>query len=146
MEHNPFSYIDAYNAPTLQRVSEFILNEHPQTIALICLYLEENTIKEIFNNFPSELSSDVIMRMINTIDVPHKIINTVARVLKKKLKGFKDIKMFSVTDTIDKLEDALMEMDDNKLRATLENINQIDEKLFNLLAQKISIDNPERLI
>ena len=89
MEHNPFSYIDAYNTPTLQHVSEFILNEHPQTIALICLHLEENTIKEIFNNFPSELSSDVIMRMINTIDVPHKIINTVARVLKKNSKGSK---------------------------------------------------------
>ena len=148
MEHKskPFEYINALDESNLERVVEFLTVEHPQTIALVCLYLDEEILTVIFNKMHGDLVACVILRMLRVSEVSKKVINTVDRHFKKKLKSYDDYQRFQSNTTIDKLEMSLMDMKDKALRNTLNIINQVDEEAFDRLTRKIFIDNPQRLV
>jgi len=146
LEHKPFSYINALEEPNLERVVEFLTVEHPQTIALVCLHLNEEVLTVIFNKMNSDLVSEVILRMLNVSDISKKVINVVDRSFKKKLKFYDKFQRFQTKITIDRLEMSLLAMKDKALRNTLNNINQVNEDAFEKLTKKIFEDNPQRLI
>jgi len=110
-----------------QQLSDFIINEHPQTIALILAHMDATEAADTLQYFPDELRSEVAMRMAKLGDISPSVIKRVSAVLESKLESLASYKVEvggtrAVADIFNRLgvKDA---------KATLGNIEQVDEEL-----------------
>ncbi len=90
-EERPFSSLNKIDPFTL---SNYLRNEHPQTIALILFHLDKNKAAQVLAEFPEELQVEVIKR-ISTLDrVSPEMIKELEEALKEgiKVKAFTSIK------------------------------------------------------
>jgi flagellar motor switch protein FliG len=90
-EERPFSSLNKIDPFTL---SNYLKNEHPQTIALILFHLDKNKAAQVLAEFPKELQVEVIKR-ISTLDrVSPEMIKELEEALKEgiKVKAFTSIK------------------------------------------------------
>ena len=69
------------------QLSDFIINEHPQTIALILAHMDASGAAETLNKFPDDLRAEVAMRMANLGDISPAIIKRVSTILENKLES-----------------------------------------------------------
>jgi flagellar motor switch protein FliG len=69
----------------------FILNEHPQTIALILSNLSASQASALLMSLPAELRPDVVARMANLDQTSPDIVEKIARVVGKKLKSGREV-------------------------------------------------------
>jgi flagellar motor switch protein FliG len=119
-----FGYIANIKA---QQLADFIVNEHPQTIALILAHMEPASAAETISLFPDELMSEVSMRMANLGDISPAIIKRVSTVLESKLESLASYKVEvggprAVADIFNRLGTKTS-------KATLSQIEQKDEEL-----------------
>lgn len=110
-----------------QQLADFIVNEHPQTIALILAHMEPAAAAETISLFPEELMSEVSMRMANLGDISPSIIKRVSTVLESKLESLASYKVEvggprAVADIFNRLGTKTS-------KATLGQIEQKDEEL-----------------
>jgi len=110
-----------------QQLSDFIVNEHPQTIALILAHMDPTEAADTLQFFPDELRSEVAMRMAKLGDISPSVIKRVSAVLESKLESLASYKVEvggtrAVADIFNRLG-----VKDSK--ATLANIEQVDEEL-----------------
>lgn len=56
-----------------QQLADFIINEHPQTIALILAHMEPTAAAEVIGLFSDELRSEIAMRMAKLGDISPSI-------------------------------------------------------------------------
>jgi len=110
-----------------QQLSDFIINEHPQTIALILAHMDPTEAADTLQYFPDELRSEVAMRMAKLGDISPSVIKRVSAVLESKLESLASYKVEvggtrAVADIFNRLG-----VKDSK--ATLANIEQVDEEL-----------------
>jgi len=110
-----------------QQLSDFIINEHPQTIALILAHMDPTEAADTLQFFPDDLRSEVAMRMAKLGDISPSVIKRVSAVLESKLESLASYKVEvggtrAVADIFNRLgvKDA---------KATLGNIEQVDEEL-----------------
>jgi len=61
-----------------------LLDEHPQTIAVILAHLDHQAASKILTNFPTELASDVLLRIAQMDMVPPEMLAFVEEGLKSK--------------------------------------------------------------
>ena len=66
-------------------LSNFLINEHPQTIALIVAHLDPAKKGQIIKRLPESLQSEVILRIANMDYVSPELIKQLDRVLQKEL-------------------------------------------------------------
>ncbi|MDR0665014.1 MAG: flagellar motor switch protein FliG [Helicobacteraceae bacterium] len=119
-----FSYLSKIKP---QQLSDFVLNEHPQAIALILAHMEASAAAETLSLFPDDLRGEVSMRMANLGDISPTIIKRVSTVLEKKLESLTTYKVEvggprAVADIFNRLGSKAS-------KATLAYIEQIDEAL-----------------
>lgn len=110
-----------------QQLSDFILNEHPQTIALILAHMDPSSAAETLSLFPDDLRGEVAMRMANLGDISPTIIKRVSTVLESKLEALTSYKVEvggprAVADIFNRLGAKAS-------KSTLAYIEQIDESL-----------------
>jgi len=110
-----------------QQLADFIVNEHPQTIALILAHMDPAAAAETISLFPDELMSEVSMRMANLGDISPAIIKRVSTVLESKLESLASYKVEvggprAVADIFNRLGTKTS-------KATLAQIEQKDEEL-----------------
>jgi len=110
-----------------QQLSDFIVNEHPQTIALILAHMDSTEAAETLQYFPDELRSEVAMRMAKLGDISPSIIKRVSAVLESKLESLASYKVEvggprAVADVFNRLGA-------KAAKATLSQIEQVDEEL-----------------
>ncbi|MDR2151887.1 MAG: flagellar motor switch protein FliG [Helicobacteraceae bacterium] len=110
-----------------QQLSDFVLNEHPQTIALILAHMDASAAAETLSLFPDDLRGEVAMRMANLGDISPAVIKRVSAVLEKKLESLTTYKVEvggprAVADIFNRLGQKAS-------KATLAYIEQIDESL-----------------
>jgi flagellar motor switch protein FliG len=110
-----------------QQLSDFIVNEHPQTIALILAHMDATEAADVLQYFPDELRSEVAMRMAKLGDISPSVIKRVSAVLESKLESLASYKVEvggtrSVADIFNRLGV-------KNAKATLANIEQVDEEL-----------------
>jgi flagellar motor switch protein FliG len=110
-----------------QQLADFVLNEHPQTIALILAHMDPSAAAETLSLFPDDLRGEVAMRMANLGDISPAIIKRVSAVLEKKLESLTSYKVEvggprAVADVFNRLGTKAS-------KATLAYIEQIDESL-----------------
>ena len=110
-----------------QQLADFIVNEHPQTIALILAHMDATEAAETLQYFPDELRSEVAMRMAKLGDISPSVIKRVSAVLESKLESLASYKVEvggprAVADVFNRLGT-------KAAKATLAQIEQIDEEL-----------------
>src|SRR5438309_10715569 len=80
---NAFDAIDRLNPIQL---SQFIQNEHPQTIALILAHLTTASSAELLESLPEDIQADVAVRMASLETISPEVIRGISAVLEEKLK------------------------------------------------------------
>jgi len=84
LNYAPAPFMELINvSPRL--LSCMLLNEHPQTLALIAGHIPPENAAELLQNFPPEIRSDVFVRLAGMEAVPHELLIEVDEVLKKQL-------------------------------------------------------------
>jgi len=110
-----------------QQLADFIVNEHPQTIALILAHMDATEAAETLQYFPDELRSEVAMRMAKLGDISPSVIKRVSAVLESKLESLASYKVEvggprAVADVFNRLGA-------KAAKSTLSQIEQVDEEL-----------------
>ncbi|ADR34577.1 flagellar motor switch protein FliG [Sulfuricurvum kujiense DSM 16994] len=110
-----------------QQLADFIMNEHPQTIALILAHMDPSAAAETLYIFPDDLRAEVAMRMAKLGDISPSIIKRVSAVLESKLESLASYKVEvggprAVADVFNRLGAKAS-------KATLTQIEQLDQEL-----------------
>ncbi len=110
-----------------QQLSDFIINEHPQTIALILAHMDATSAADVLSYFSDDLRAEVAMRMAKLGDISPSVIKRVSAVLESKLEALASYKVEvggprAVADIFNRLGVKAS-------KATLSSIEQIDEEL-----------------
>ena len=116
-----------------EQLSDFIINEHPQTIALILAHMEANAAAETLTFFSDEMRSEIAMRMANLGDISPAIIKRVSAVLESKLESLATYKVEvggprAVADVFNRLGAKAS-------KATLAQIETVDEELASAIKE-----------
>ena len=114
-----------------QQLSDFIVNEHPQTIALILAHMDATEAADTISYFPDDLRSEVAMRMARLGDISPSVIKRVSAVLESKLESLASYKVEvggprAVADVFNRLGA-------KSSKSTLSQIEQQDEELATLI-------------
>jgi flagellar motor switch protein FliG len=76
-----------------QQLADFIITEHPQTVALILAHMDPTSAAETISFFPDELKSEVTIRMANLGDISPSVVKRVSAVLENKLESLTSYKV-----------------------------------------------------
>jgi flagellar motor switch protein FliG len=116
-----------------QQLSDFIVNEHPQTVALILAHMDPTEAADTLHYFPEDLRSEVAMRMAKLGDISPSVIKRVSAVLESKLESLASYKVEvggprAVADIFNRLGA-------KAAKATLAQVEQQDEELSTLIKE-----------
>jgi flagellar motor switch protein FliG len=119
-----FSYLSKIKP---QQLADFIMNEHPQTVALILAHMDPSAAAETLYIFPDDLRAEIAMRMAKLGDISPSIIKRVSAVLESKLESLASYKVEvggprAVADVFNRLGAKAS-------KATLTQIEQLDQEL-----------------
>ncbi len=141
-------------------LSTFLVNEHPQTVAVILAHLESEKKGEVLRRLPETLQAEVVMRMANLDHVDSELIADIDRVLKNQLQNTHSVEaatlggvqpvaeMLNVMDKnteqsiMSRLEekDPLLAEEIRKLMFVFEDISKIDDRGIQLLLKEVAND------
>ncbi|ARR02843.1 MULTISPECIES: flagellar motor switch protein FliG [Campylobacter] len=85
-----FSYLGQVRP---QQLADFIVKEHPQTIALIVAHMDASSAAETLVYFPDDIRSEVVIRMANLGDISPSVVKRVSTVLESKLESLTSYKV-----------------------------------------------------
>lgn len=110
-----------------EQLSDFIINEHPQTIALILAHMDATGAAETLTYFSDEMRSEIATRIANLGDISPATIKRVSAVLESKLESLATYKVEvggprAVADIFNRLGAKAS-------KATLAQIETVDEEL-----------------
>ncbi len=117
-----------------EQLADFIVNEHPQTIALILAHMSPDAAAETLSYFNDEMRAEVTLRMANLGDISPSIIKRVSAVLESKLESLTSYKVEvggprAVAEVLNKLGAKaskttieLMEKEDTELANTIKEL------------------------
>lgn len=110
-----------------QQLADFIMTEHPQTIALILAHMDSTSAAETLSYFNDELRSEVVVRMANLGDISPSIIKRVSTVLEGKLESLTSYKVEVGGPRA--VAEVLNRLGQKASKATIEYIEDVDDKL-----------------
>ncbi len=76
-----------------EQLADFIVNEHPQTIALILAHMPPSDAAETLSFFEDDVKAEVTIRMANLGDISPAIIKKVSAILESKLESLTSYKV-----------------------------------------------------
>ncbi|MCB0341033.1 MAG: flagellar motor switch protein FliG [Pseudobdellovibrionaceae bacterium] len=141
-------------------LSNFLLNEHPQTIAVILAHLEPEKKGEVLKRLPDALQAEVVLRLSNLDHVAPELISEVDRVLKTELSNIGTVEQASMggvqpvaemlnvmdknteTSIMSRIEekDPILAEEIRKLMFVFEDIVKIDDKGIQTLLKEVPND------
>ncbi len=141
-------------------LATFLVNEHPQTIAVILAHLEPEKKGEVLKRLPEALQAEVVLRMANLEYVDPELITEIDRVLKNQLSNTATVEQSSLggvqpvaemlnvmdknteTSIMSRLEekDPLLAEEIRKLMFVFEDINKIDDRGIQALLKEVPND------
>jgi len=113
-------------------LSNFLINEHPQTVSVILAHLEPEKKGEVLKRLPETLQSEVVLRMANLDHVAPELIAEVDRVLKGELSNIGTVEQ-SQLGGVQTVAEMLNVMDKNAEKAIMSRVEEKDP----LLAEEI---------
>jgi flagellar motor switch protein FliG len=121
-----FASLDVLQKVDPQQLAKFIHNEHPQTIALVLSHLNASQAAALLVSLPSEIRSDVALRMGVLDQISPEIVNKIATVIGKKLKSIGEYSRESY----------------GGIRAVAEMFNRLDSGSSKEILEAIEVNNP----
>jgi flagellar motor switch protein FliG len=121
-----YASLDELQKVDPQQLAKFIHNEHPQTIALVLSHLNPSQAAALLVSLPSELRSDVALRMGVLDQISPEIVNKIATVIGKKLKSLGEYSRESY----------------GGIRAVAEMLNRLDSGTSKEIMSAIETHNP----
>lgn len=141
-------------------LSTFLVNEHPQTVAVILAHLEPEKKGEVLRRLPESLQAEVVLRMANLDNVDPELISEIDKVLKNQLSNTTTVEqaslggvqpvaeMLNVMDKnteqsiMSRLEekDPLLAEEIRKLMFVFEDIAKIDDRGIQILLKEVPND------
>ena len=141
-------------------LSTFLVNEHPQTVAVILAHLDPEKKGEVLRRLPESLQAEVVLRMANLDNVDPELISEIDKVLKNQLSSSHTVEqaslggvqpvaeMLNVMDKnseqsiMSRLEekDPLLAEEIRKLMFVFEDIAKIDDRGIQILLKEVSND------
>jgi flagellar motor switch protein FliG len=70
-----------------QQLSKFVLNEHPQTIALILAHLRPSQAAQLLNALPDDRRVEVVTRMASLDEIAPDVMARIAAVIEQRLEA-----------------------------------------------------------
>ncbi len=154
---NPLESLKGIDPRTL---SNFLVTEHPQTIALILCVLESEQAAEVMELLPEHIRSDVTIRVAETERIPEGALEEIEEVLKVQLDMSKNRegKVFKGTKVIAeilnhcerKIEQSILENLETKntelaesireLMLVFDDLEKIDDKGIQLILKDVSTE------
>ena len=104
---------------------EMIRDEHPQTVALILVHLQEQRAAELLALLPPELQTEVIFRIANMSAVSPEVIERIEEALRGQSQGNERIKAGGVRNAAEILNRAEVEVE----KHVMESISDSDPEL-----------------
>ncbi|MFZ4403370.1 MAG: flagellar motor switch protein FliG [Pseudobdellovibrionaceae bacterium] len=121
--------LEMIDAKTL---ATFLVNEHPQTVAVILAHLEPEKKGEVLKRLPEALQAEVVLRMANLDRVDPELIAQIDRVLKNQLSSTTTVEQASLGG-VQPVAEMLNVMDKNTETAIMSRLEEKDP----LLAEEI---------
>lgn len=141
-------------------LSTFLVNEHPQTVAVILAHLDPEKKGEVLRRLPESLQAEVVLRMANLDNVDPELISEIDKVLKNQLSSLHTVEqaslggvqpvaeMLNVMDKnseqsiMSRLEekDPLLAEEIRKLMFVFEDISKIDDRGIQILLKEVPND------
>lgn len=125
VESMPFSFLKKVDPQSLQT---FVLDEHPQTIALILSHLPPNFGAEIISNLPADKQLSVIRRIANMGQTSPEAIQAVERGLENRMASMMS-QSYDKAGGVDSLAEILNITDRNTERFILERLGEEDPEM-----------------
>ncbi len=113
-------------------LSNFLINEHPQTISVILAHLEPEKKGEVLKRLPESLQAEVVLRLTNLDHVAPELIAEVDRVLKLEFQNIGTVEQSSLGG-VQPVAEMLNVMDKNTETAIMSRIEEKDP----ILAEEI---------
>jgi flagellar motor switch protein FliG len=131
------------------QLSQFIQNEHPQTIAMILAHIKPGNSAELLESLPEDIQADVAIRMATLDTISQDVIKEISSVLEEKLKPVGTYSNNQVYGGIRAVAELLNKMDRRRSRGVLEKIdgdkpevaNSIRELMF-VFEDITTLDDP----
>ena len=128
--------VDVGNANTLESLelvdtrtlANFLINEHPQTIALICAHLPVEKKVDVLRKLPEGLQAEVVLRVANLDFVSPELIAQLDDVLKTELSTLGSIDTQQLGG-IEPIADMLNLMDKNSEKNIMARVEEKDPEL-----------------
>ncbi len=116
-----------------EQLADFIITEHPQTIALILAHMNPVAAAETLSFFEDDQKADVTIRMANLGDISPAIIKRVSAVLESKLESLTSYKVEvggprAVAEMLNKLGQ-------KATKSTMDLIEKSDNDLANIIKE-----------
>lgn len=138
-------------------LSNFLVSEHPQTVAVILAHLEPEKKGEVLKRLPDTLQAEVVLRMANLDHVAPELIAEIDMVLKKELSSMSSVEQTALggvqpvaemlnvmdknteTSIMSRLEekDPLLAEEIRKLMFVFEDITKIDDRGIQVLLKEV---------
>lgn len=113
-------------------LATFLVNEHPQTIAVILAHLEPEKKGEVLKRLPDHLQSEVVLRMANLEHVDPELLGEIDRVLKNQLSNTATVEQAALGG-VHPVAEMLNVMDKNTETSIMSSLEEKDP----LLAEEI---------
>src|SRR5262245_60505569 len=126
---------EAIERLTPVQLSQFIQNEHPQTIALILAHLKPNSSAELLESLPEDLQADVAVRMASLDTISQEVIKGISSVLEEKLRPVGTFAHNQAYGGIRAVAELLNKMDRRRSRAVLEKIDNDKPEVANSIRE-----------
>jgi flagellar motor switch protein FliG len=128
--------VDIANANTLESLelvdtrtlANFLINEHPQTIALICAHLPVEKKVDVLRKLPEGLQAEVVLRVANLDFVSPELIAQLDDVLKTELSTLGSIDTQQLGG-VEPIADMLNLMDKNSEKNIMARVEEKDPEL-----------------
>ena len=141
-------------------LSTFLVNEHPQTVAVILAHLEPEKKGEVLKRLPDALQAEVVLRMANLDHVAPELIAEIDAVLKRELSSMSTVEQAALggvqpvaemlnvmdknteTSIMSRLEekDPLLAEEIRKLMFVFDDIVKIDDRGIQSLLKEVAND------
>jgi len=125
LQVHPFDFVRRTDP---QAISNFIINEHPQTIALVMAYLEPNQASDLISSLEPEKQAEVALRLALLDRTSPEVIREIERVMEKNLSAIIS-QEFSSAGGVGSLVDILNKVDRGTEKAILEALGDRDPEL-----------------
>jgi len=86
-KNNPARNLESLEMIDSKSLTTFLVNEHPQTIAVILAHLEPDKKGEVLSSLPEVMQLEVVMRMSQLEHVDPSLIKEVDKVLREELSS-----------------------------------------------------------